>query len=68
MKRIGIEINGVLRDTIGKFKQIYEKNLLDSNLEEQTMISIAKHEALFTEFRIINQQIIRMNSKKIIFI
>jgi hypothetical protein len=37
MKRIGIEINGVLRDTIGKFKQIYEKNLLDSNLEEQTI-------------------------------
>ena len=37
MKRIGIEINGVLRDTIGKFKQIYEKNLLGSNLEEQTI-------------------------------
>ena len=29
-KRIGIEINGVLRDTIGKFKQLYEKHLLDS--------------------------------------
>ena len=34
------------------------------NLEEQTMVSIAKHEALFTEFRIINQQITRINSKK----
>lgn len=31
MKRIGIEINGVLRDTIEKFKQIYEKHLIDSN-------------------------------------
>ena len=30
MKRIGIEINGVLRDTIEKFKQVYEKHLLDS--------------------------------------
>jgi hypothetical protein len=31
MKRIGIEINGVLRDTIGKFKQLYEKHLIDSD-------------------------------------
>ena len=29
MMRIGIEINGVLRDTIGKFTQIYEKHLID---------------------------------------
>jgi len=29
MKRIGIEINGVLRDTIEKFKQVYEKHLID---------------------------------------
>jgi hypothetical protein len=29
MKRIGIEVNGVLRDTIEKFKQIYEKHLID---------------------------------------
>jgi hypothetical protein len=27
--RIGIEINGVLRDTIGKFTQLYEKYLID---------------------------------------
>jgi hypothetical protein len=27
--KIGIEINGVLRDTIGKFTQIYEKHLID---------------------------------------
>jgi len=28
MKRIGIEINGVLRNTIGKFSDLYEKHLL----------------------------------------
>ena len=28
--RIGIEVNGVLRDTIEKFKQVYEKFLVDS--------------------------------------
>jgi hypothetical protein len=31
--KIGIEINGVLRDTIGKFKTTYEKFLIDNNLE-----------------------------------
>jgi hypothetical protein len=30
-KRIGIEINGVLRDTIEKFKQVYQKHLVDYN-------------------------------------
>ena len=29
MMRIGIEINGVLRDTIGKFTQLYEKHMID---------------------------------------
>ena len=33
MKRIGIEVNGVLRDTIGKFKQLYEKHLIDQDPE-----------------------------------
>ena len=28
--RIGIEINGVLRDTIGKITQVYQKNFIDS--------------------------------------
>ena len=36
MKRIGIELNGVLRDTIEKFKQIYEKHLIDYNDVELT--------------------------------
>ena len=29
--RIGIDINGVLRDTIGKFTQLYEKHLIESD-------------------------------------
>ncbi len=32
--RIAIDINGVLRDTIGKFKQLYEKHLIDSQQSE----------------------------------
>lgn len=31
--KIGIEVNGVLRDTIGKFKSTYEKFLIDNNSE-----------------------------------
>jgi len=34
--RIGIEINGVLRNTIGKFTELYEKHLLDSHQFEST--------------------------------
>jgi hypothetical protein len=34
--RIGIEVNGVLRDTIGKFKQLYEKNLVELNDADPT--------------------------------
>jgi hypothetical protein len=34
MKKIGIEINGVLRDTIGKFTQIYEHNMLGDGVSE----------------------------------
>jgi hypothetical protein len=32
--KIGIEINGVLRDTIGKIEQVYRKNFLDVYEEE----------------------------------
>ena len=32
--RIGIELNGVLRDTFGKFTQIYTKYLVDKNDDE----------------------------------
>jgi hypothetical protein len=34
MKKIGIEVNGVLRDTIEKFTQIYQKYLIDNNHNE----------------------------------
>jgi hypothetical protein len=32
--RIGIEMNGVLRDTILKFRQLYEKFLIDPQIDE----------------------------------
>ena len=35
-KRVGIEINGVLRDTIGKFTELYEKHMIDNNHYEST--------------------------------
>lgn len=34
MKRIGIEINGVLRDTIGKFTQLYEKHMIEEKSDD----------------------------------
>jgi hypothetical protein len=37
MKKIGIEINGVLRDTIGKFIQLYEKNMIEENETENNL-------------------------------
>ena len=36
MKRIVIEINGVLRDTIGKFTQLYEKHMIDKSEVDPT--------------------------------
>lgn len=34
MKRIGIEINGVLRDTISKFTQLYEKHMIEESVDD----------------------------------
>ena len=34
--RIGIEMNGVLRDTLLKFRQLYEKFYIEPQLEEET--------------------------------
>jgi hypothetical protein len=34
MKRIGIEINGVLRDTISKFTQLYEKHMIEEKNDD----------------------------------
>ena len=43
--RIGIEINGVLRDTIGKFKQIYEKEYLGAEVIEQPSLTYTLEES-----------------------
>jgi hypothetical protein len=40
MKRIGIEINGVLRDTIGKFTQVYEKHMVEESNDENKTYEI----------------------------
>lgn len=34
MMRIGIDINGVLRDTISKFTQLYEKHMIEKGIDE----------------------------------
>lgn len=34
MTKIAIDINGVLRDTIGKFDQLYEKHLIENNEDQ----------------------------------
>ena len=34
--KIGIEVNGVLRDTFGKFRQIYEKHMIENYESENT--------------------------------
>jgi hypothetical protein len=36
--KIAIEVNGVLRDTIEKFKQVYEKHMIDENLDESYVL------------------------------
>jgi hypothetical protein len=38
MKKIGIEVNGVLRNTLGKIQQTYEKFLIENNSTEKTYI------------------------------
>ena len=36
MTKIGIEINGALRDTISKYTELYEKHLVDTHFNEST--------------------------------
>ena len=38
--RIGIEINGVLRDTIGKFTQLYEKHMIEEKDDDSKTFEI----------------------------
>lgn len=40
MMRIGIEINGVLRDTIGKFTQLYEKHMIEEKEDDSKTFEI----------------------------
>lgn len=40
MKRIGIEINGVLRDTFTKFTQLYEKHMIEENSDGNAKYNI----------------------------
>ena len=40
MKRIGIEINGVLRDTIGKFTQLYEKHMIEEKDDDNKTFDV----------------------------
>jgi hypothetical protein len=61
MKRIGIEINGVLRDTIGKFTQLYEKHMIEEPQPEGRAFEIdmsGNTEELLTaeefEYKILN--------------
>ena len=37
-KKIGIEVNGVLRNTLGKIRQTYEKFMIENNSEEKTFM------------------------------
>ena len=38
--KIGIDINGVLRDTIGKFEQTYEKFLIEKNEDMDNLMTL----------------------------
>jgi hypothetical protein len=38
--RIGIEINGVLRDTIGKFTQLYEKHMIEEKDDDSKTFDV----------------------------
>ena len=40
MKKIGIEINGVLRDTISKFTQLYEKHMIEEKDDDSKTFEI----------------------------
>jgi hypothetical protein len=61
MKRIGIEINGVLRDTIGKFTQLYEKHMIEENETDGNLktfdIDISGNTELVTEDEKFNYEI-----------
>jgi hypothetical protein len=61
MKKIGIEINGVLRDTIGKFTQLYEKHMIEENETDSNLktfdIDVSGNTELVTEGEKFNYEI-----------
>ena len=44
MMKIAIDVNGVLRDTIGKLKQVYEKFLVEKNEDVEEIVDDFKYE------------------------
>jgi len=55
--RIGIDVNGVLRDTIGKFEQTYEKFLIEKNEEMDNLMTLELSGDTFNEdsFEVIDE-------------
>ena len=51
--KVAIDINGVLRDTIGKFKQLYEKHLIDGYQSEITYMTYSIDMSGNTELQVI---------------
>jgi hypothetical protein len=55
--RIGIDVNGVLRDTIGKFEQTYEKFMIEKNEEMDNLMTLELSGDTFNEdsFEVIDE-------------
>ena len=55
--KIGIDINGVLRDTIGKFEQTYEKFLIEKNEDMDNLMTLELSGDTFDEnsFEVVNE-------------
>jgi len=55
--KIGIDINGVLRDTIGKFEQTYEKFLIEKNEEMDNLMTLELSGDTFNEssFKVVDE-------------
>ena len=55
--KIGVDINGVLRDTIGKFEQTYEKFLIEKNEEMDNLMTLELSGDTFNEdsFEVIDE-------------
>ena len=47
--KIGIDVNGVLRDTIGKFEQTYEKFMIEKNEDMDNLMMLELSGDTFNE-------------------